>query len=142
MMYDQNGNTQVVTQARATKDYTPTQMGMNAAALPGSGSKASNWVEVKGYSRINAFAVADQTFQFYIQLANDASGSGAAIVVATGNGLGANGYQLACNHGQSATGTVGSDKATIGGVWNYARIVVINVTANAGTTSAYMHLQA
>jgi hypothetical protein len=142
MMYDQNGNAQVVTQARATKDYTPAQLGLNAVSLPGSGNRVGSWVEVRGYSRISAIVVADQTFQFYIHLANDASGVGAAIVVATGSGLAANGFQIACNQGQCATGTVGSDKAAMGGAWNYARIVVINATANAATTTGYMHLQA
>jgi len=142
MMYDQNGNVQAVLQARATKDYSPSQLGMNAVVLPAGGQKASNWVETKGFKRIVAVATADQTFQVYLQLALDANGAGTAAVVSTANNLTAGSHQLVCNEGQSATGYVGSDKAASGGVWNYARVVVVNATANAGTTTAYLHLQA
>lgn len=142
MMYDQNGNAQIVVQARQTKDYSPAQLGMNAVALPGSGQKASSWVDVKGFARLVVVATADQTFQVALQLALDGSGTGATTVSCTANNLTANSYQLVCNEGQSATGYVGSDKATSGGVWNYARILVVNATATAGTTTAYLHLQA
>ncbi|MCL4534386.1 MAG: hypothetical protein M1370_04410 [Bacteroidetes bacterium] len=142
MMYDQNGNAQIAVQARATKDYGPSDLGMNAVVLPASGQKASNWVSVKGYSRLVAVATADRTFQVYVELALDASGTGGAVVVSTANNLVAGTHQMVCNQGQSASGYIGADKATSGGVWNYARVVVGNATASAGTTTAYLHLQA
>ncbi len=142
MMYDQNGNAQVAAQVRGTRDYTPAQLGINGAVLPGSGQVASNWVEVRGYSRITAFATADQTFQLALQLAADSLGTGATTVMSTGNTLTAGSWQAVCNHGDPAAGMVGSDQAARGAVWAYARVVVINATANAGTATAHLHLVA
>ena len=135
MMYDKDGNALVGLGIRATKEYSPTQLGLNAVALGGSATVYSNWIEVKGYSLICAIVTAGQNFNAELQLAQDASGTGACSV-ALATGLGAGEYYIITNQNAS------NAERCRGGGWNYVRITITNATGTATTATGYMHLQA
>lgn len=46
--------------------FTPTQLGMNAASVPASGSRTSSTIDVRGIRRVGLLIQSDRNFQLYL----------------------------------------------------------------------------
>lgn len=125
---------------RASMHYDPTDLGLDAAALPASGQAYSRWIPFAGWRRCTFRYSATQTHQAVIEVADDETGLRSGSAQATANTLTANSYRHIGNGGDPASGYLGEATAGVGFCAKFIRLRINNATASAGTVTAILDL--